>query len=68
MQILTLPDTRGPRHEEAVTNVLWACVCTALLSCVTHARLVSLSITKRLPVPFIHNPGQVEYELGVLMV
>ena len=32
------------------------------------ANLVPLSVTKRHPVHFILNPGQVEYELGVLMV
>ena len=41
---------------------------TALLSWITYAHLVPLSVTKRHPVHFILNPGHVEYELGVLMV
>ena len=32
-----------------------------------HARLALLSGTKRLPVHFILNPGNIEYELGILV-
>ena len=44
--------TRHPRHKEAAT-----CICTALLSWITLAHLVPLSVTKRRPVHFILNPG-----------
>ena len=60
--------TRHPRHMEAAAIVMCTCICTALLSWITHAHLVPLSVTKRHPVHFILNPGYVEYELGVLMV
>ena len=43
-------------------------ICTALLSWITHAPLMTQCVTKRLPDHFIFNPGHVEYELGVLMV
>ena len=60
--------TRHPRHMEAAAIDMCTCICTALLSWITHAHLVPLSVTKRHPVHFILNPGHVEYELGVLMV
>ena len=58
--------TRHPRHIEAAA-IVTCMYCTALLSWLTHAHLVPLSVTKRRPVHFILNPGYVEYELGVLM-
>ena len=65
-RFLTLPGTRGTWRQR---RLLWCtCICTALLSWITHAHLVPLSVTKRRPVHFILNPGNVEYELGVLMI
>ena len=60
--------TRHLRHVEAATNVLSTCVCTALLSWITHEHLVPLSVTKRHTVHFILKPGHVEYKLGILIV
>ena len=59
---------RHLRHMKAVGNMSCTCICTALLSWIIPAHLVPLSITKHIPVHFILNPGQAEYELGVLMV
>ena len=64
-RFLTLPGTRGTQRQR---RLLCTCICTALLSWIAHTHLVPLSVTKRLPVHFILNPGHVEYELGVLMV
>ena len=61
---ITLPGTRGTWRQRQ----LCICICTALLSCMAHAHLVPLSVTKRRPFHFLLNPGHVEYELGVLMV
>ena len=41
-----------------------ACICTALLSWITSAHLVPLSVTKHRTVHFILNLGHVEYEPG----
>ena len=49
-----------------IGRLLGTCICTALLSWITHAHLVS--VTKRRPVHFILNPGHVEYEQGVQIV
>ena len=61
---LTLPGNRGTWRQRRFL----LCICTVLLSWITHANLVPLSVTKRRRVHFILNPGHVEYELGVLMV
>ena len=58
--------TRHQRQMETTADTLYMCVCTALLSWITHSHLVSLSVTKRRPVHFILNPGHVEYELGLI--
>ena len=70
---LTLRGTRGTWRQR---RLLCTCICTAMLSWITHTHLVPLSVThlvplsvtKRRPVHFILNAGHVEYELGVLMV
>ena len=65
VRFLTLPGTRGKWRQR---RLLCTSICTALLSWITHAHLVQLSVTKRRPVHFILNPRHVEYEQGVLMV
>ena len=42
---------------ETAAKVLCACVCTAVLSWISQVRLDPLSLTKRLPVYLILNPG-----------
>ena len=54
LQILNA--TRHPRHMEAAVNMLCTCVCTALLSWITHAHLVPLYVTNRLSVHVLINP------------
>ena len=49
---LTLPGTRGILKQQ---RLLGTCICTALLSWITHAHLVPLSVTKRRPVHFRLN-------------
>ena len=53
---------------EAGTTVLQICICAALLSWISHAHLVPLSVTKHLPLHFIQNPEHIKYELEVLTV
>ena len=55
-------------HMEAAAIMLGICICTALLSWITHAHLVPLSVTKHYPVHFLLNQGLVEYKLDGLMV
>ena len=62
---LTLPRTRGTWRQR---RLLCTCICTTLLSWITHAHLVPLCVTKRRLVHIILDPGYVEYELDVLMV
>ena len=65
VRFLTLPCTGDTWRQR---RLLCTCIYTALLSWITNAHLVPLSVTKRRPVHFILNPGHVEYELGGLMV
>ena len=55
---LILPGTQGTQRQR---RLLCTCICTALLSWITHAHLVLLSVTKRRPIYFILNPGHVEW-------
>ena len=59
--------TRHQRHIEAAAIVVYMYL-YILVSWITHAHLVPLSVTKCRPVHFILNPGHVEYELDVLVV
>ena len=52
--LLMLPGIRGSWRQR---RLLCTCICTALLSWITLAHLVPLSVTKRCPVHFILNPG-----------
>ena len=49
--------TRHLRHIEAAVIVMHLHFVQPLLSWITHAHLVPLSVTKRRPVHFILNPG-----------
>ena len=62
--VQTFNATRHHMHMEAVANVM-TCVCATLLSRITHANLVPLSVIKCNSIHFILSPGHVEYELGV---
>ena len=52
--------TRHHRHIDAA-ELLCTCICTALLSWISHAQLVPLSDTKRRPVHFILNSEHIEW-------
>ena len=69
-QLVVVRIFNATRHRGTYRQrrLLCTCICTALLSWITHAHLVPLSVTKRRPVHFILNQGHVEYELGVLMI
>ena len=58
--------TRHLRHMEAVVIVMYMYLYS--LAFMGHLCTLGAAVTRRCPVPFVLNPGHVEYELSVLMV
>ena len=60
--------TRHTRHINAVSNVLWACISKTFLSWITHALLMSQTITMHRHVHLMLSLGKVDCARDVLMV